>query len=131
MIWDRPAELRAGDARPLTFRVAEADGSPATIEPYMGMAAHAEVVRSDGTVFAHLHPNGSVAMPALELVQPMSSMSGMAMGPLSPSLAFPFGFPRPGDYRVFVQIKRAGVIETAAFDARRFVTGGRAHGLLM
>ena len=33
----------------------------------MGMAGHAEIVRSDRSVFAHIHPDGSVAMAALEL----------------------------------------------------------------
>ncbi|HEV7557095.1 MAG TPA: hypothetical protein VGO00_16625, partial [Kofleriaceae bacterium] len=69
MIWDRPPNLVAGAAQPFVFRVVERDGTPATLEPYMGMAAHAEVIRTDASVFAHLHPNGSVAMPALELAQ--------------------------------------------------------------
>jgi hypothetical protein len=120
MIWDH-SQLRAGVAQPLTFRVVEANGSPSVLEPYMGMAAHAEVIRSDASVFAHLHPNGSVAMPALELAQhadPMAMAMPMPMPAMSATLAFPFAFPRPGDYRIFVQIKRAGVIETASFDAR-------------
>ena len=35
----------------------------------MGMAGHAEFVRSDLSVFAHVHPAGSVSMAALELAQ--------------------------------------------------------------
>jgi hypothetical protein len=35
---------------------------------------------------------------------------------LPPEIAFPYGFPKPGPYRVFVQIKRAGTIETGVFD---------------
>lgn len=34
----------------------------------------------------------------------------------SPVVRFPYRFPRAGDYRVFVQIKSDGRIETAAFD---------------
>ncbi|HET9988828.1 MAG TPA: hypothetical protein VFQ65_09910 [Kofleriaceae bacterium] len=121
MIWDRPRELRAGVAQALAFRVVESDGSPSLLEPYMGMAAHAEVIRSDASVFAHLHPNGSVAMPALELASSKLAMPGMEMAmpmsPISATLTFPFGFPRAGDYKLFIQIKRAGVIETASFDA--------------
>ena len=115
MIWDHP-QLVANVAQALTFRVVNADGSPATLEPYMGMAAHVEVIATDASVFAHLHPNGSVAMPALMLAQ-RDDMK-MDMDPvISPTLTFPFGFPKPGTYKIFVQIKRAGVIETAAFDA--------------
>ena len=36
---------------------------------------------------------------------------------LSAELAFPYGFPRHGDYRLFVQIKRRGHVETGVFDA--------------
>jgi hypothetical protein len=119
MIWDRPAQLRAGVAQPLRFRVVEADGKPAVLEPYMGMAGHAMVMRDDAGVFAHLHPAGSVAMPALELAKGgLEGMPGMQHAmPATSELAFPFGFPRAGRYRIFVQIKRAGVVETGVFDA--------------
>jgi hypothetical protein len=114
--FQRPRELRAGAAHSLAFEVTNPDGSPATdVEPYMAMAGHAAVVRRDLSVFAHLHPNGSVAMPALMLARTPHEMyrEGRA---LPPRVSFPFGFPRAGDYRVFVQIKRAGAVQTAAFD---------------
>jgi hypothetical protein len=86
------------------------------------------------SVFAHLHPAGSVSMAALELAQnglpngagsvqeamPKSMPMSMPMpesGLLSPEVRFPYGFPKPGDYRIFVQIKRAGRVETGVFDA--------------
>ncbi len=123
MIWDRPTTLRAGEALELQFRVADHNGQPVTdLEAYMGMAAHAEIVRSDLSVFAHVHPDGSVAMPALELARggmDMAHMPGMqTTGSISAALKFPYGFPQPGMYRIFVQVKRGGRIETAAFDAR-------------
>ena len=129
MVWLRDAgTLEANVPMSFKFRVEEKDGSPArNLEPYMGMAAHAEVVSSDLSVFAHIHPAGSVSMAALELAQAglagagRSSMS-MPMASESSGLpaefSFPFGFPRSGDYRIFVQVKRAGKVQTAAFDAR-------------
>jgi hypothetical protein len=129
MVWLRDAgPLKANVPTSFKFRVEEKDGSPArNLEPYMGMAAHAEVVSSDLTVFAHIHPAGSVSMAALELAQaglPAAGRSGMSMpmasesSPLPAEFSFPYGFPRPGEYRIFVQVKRAGKVETAAFDAQ-------------
>jgi hypothetical protein len=138
IVWQRPAgALKAGVPLEFTFAVQDKDGRPAQdIEPYMGMAGHAEFVRSDLSVFAHVHPAGSVSMAALELAQdglpnaagteqapmsmPMSAAMSMPMtdsGPLPPEVRFPYGFPRPGDYRIFVQIKRDGRVETGVFDA--------------
>ena len=34
----------------------------------------------------------------------------------SSEVTFPFGFPSAGAYRVFVEMKHGGIIETAAFD---------------
>lgn len=126
MTWERViGPLKANTAMNFTFSVQTKEGKPAQdLEPYMGMAGHAEFVRSDMSAFAHVHPAGSVAMAALELAQagvlegPPAMQGGMAMGAQPPEVGFPYGFPRPGDYRIFVQIKRAGQVETGVFDAR-------------
>jgi hypothetical protein len=134
IVWQRPAgPLKAGFPLEFTFSVQDKDGRPAQdMEPYMGMAGHAEFVRSDLSVFAHVHPAGSVSMAALELAQagvpsgaasaqmPMPAPMSMPMpesGPLAPEVRFPYGFPQAGEYRLFVQVKRAGRIETGVFDA--------------
>src|SRR5580704_4944939 len=69
MVWERqPGVLPANQLLWFKFRLEDANGKPADhIEPYMGMAGHAEFVRSDLTVFAHVHPDGSVPMAAVEL----------------------------------------------------------------
>jgi len=112
----------------LRFEVQNRDGSPATdMQPYMGMAAHLEIVRNDLSVFAHIHPSGSAPMAAVMLagdsgsgsVMTMPDGSTMAMPEkVGPELSMPYGFPKPGLYRVFVQFKRASTIETAVFDVR-------------
>jgi hypothetical protein len=134
MDWKRDAQpvqpLQAGVPLILHFRVTDPSGRPAPdLEPYMGMPAHAAIVRSDGSVFAHVHPTGSVPMASFELAQASlpGASSGAALAPMNmpqmtgdkvaPDISIPYGFPKAGLYRVFVQIKRAGQIETAFFDA--------------
>ena len=52
------------------FRVETQQGNPVRdMEPYMGMAGHAEFVRSDLAVFAHIHPAGTAPMAAFALLQ--------------------------------------------------------------
>ena len=127
LIWQRGAEpLVAGRPIRFTFVVEDEQGRPAgDLEPYMGMAGHAIFVRTDRTVFAHVHPLGSISMPALALAE--ATLGSPSATPftheahvrrLSPVVSFPYGFPQPGDYRVFVQIRRSGRVETGAFDAR-------------
>jgi hypothetical protein len=128
MVWDRPAELTANSAYSFRFRLLGPDGAPADdMQPYLGMAGHAAFVKTDGTVFAHTHPDGSAAMPAMMLVNGMGGMDGMAgmnmpSQPVASTVEFPYGFPKPGAYRIFVQMKHgpkgsSGVVETGVFDA--------------
>jgi len=117
--------IRAQTAMLLRFRVLDHAGKPATdLEPYMGMAGHLVIVKKDLSVFAHVHPSGSAPMAAIMLLQKnaanavdaMNDMPGMQEAALPPEVTFPYGFPRPGQYRLFVQVKRSGRIETAIFD---------------
>lgn len=113
----------------LEFEVREPDGTASVLESYMGMLSHAAVTTADGGVFVHLHPSGSISMAAMArfeagtgtsagapaMAMPTGAMPGMGMGETN-VVRFPFVFPAAGDYRVFVQVKTAGVVETAAFD---------------
>ena len=89
MVWERDAgPLHARRAMFFRFRLEDADGKPAhDMELYMGMPGHAAFVRSDRSVFAHVHPSGSVPMASLGLTQnagdggaAMAAMPGMAHG---------------------------------------------------
>ena len=109
-------------------------GRPAALESYLGMTAHAVVVRADGQVYVHLHPMGTVSAAAQDAFAARdrgdTTAAGMlrpnehamhTMAPAAPSpepgqvVEFPYAFPRAGSYRLFVQVKRNGRILTGAF----------------
>ena len=116
MVWDKPATLTATTAYSLQFRLLGPDGQPARdMQPYMGMAGHAAFVKDDGTVFAHTHPDGSAAMAALDIAN--GNMGAMTNAPTQPGVDFPYGFPTAGPYRIIIQMKHGGTIETGVFDA--------------
>ncbi|HUQ89977.1 MAG TPA: hypothetical protein VM096_20610 [Vicinamibacterales bacterium] len=101
-----------------TFRVDDENGQPVKdLELYMGMPGHAIVVRRDLKVFAHVHPSGSAPMAALDIAMPSHPSHAQHMTSPPSTVTFPYGFPEPGQYRIFVQVKRAGSIITDAFDA--------------
>jgi hypothetical protein len=83
----------------------------------MGMPGHAIFVRRDLKVFAHVHPSGSAPMAALDIAMPSNPSHAQHLTAPPSTVTFPYGFPEPGQYRIFVQMKRAGAIVTGAFDA--------------
>jgi hypothetical protein len=128
MVWKKPAQLVPRSATNFQFNLLAPDGTPPSdMKLYMGMLGHAAFVKTDGTVFAHIHPTGTVAMAAFMMANPqsgeqgtgMNTMPGMEPGPgaVPNSVAFPYGFPSPGHYRIFVQMKHGDTVETGVFDA--------------
>jgi hypothetical protein len=136
MVFDRPSTITANTAYALRFRLLDPTGKPASdMQLYLGMPGHAAFVKSDFSTFAHTHPDGSAAMPAVMLANAstaasspsptstMPDMSSMAMSatpsePISSTVEFPYGFPSPGRYRIFIQMKHANTVETGVFDAQ-------------
>lgn len=117
--WLDARVARAGQTVVLEMEADGADGRPLPgVEPYMGMAGHAMIVARDGSVFAHVHPTGSVPMAAMALVDGATAVDHSAHHGMvfPPRIRFPCVFPRAGAYRVFVQVKIAGKVETAVWD---------------
>ena len=151
MTWHRPdSSLSAGRLASLRFSVVTSAGAPAALEPYMGMPAHAVIMRDDGKVFIHLHPLGTISTAAqmsFLMRQPGDTVRGQLasrlaadssgshdahsvarpIGPVSQGGAdnssdgstvhFPYAFPEPGTYHIWVQVKRSGRVLTGAFVA--------------
>ncbi|HEU4995007.1 MAG TPA: hypothetical protein VFT29_09305 [Gemmatimonadaceae bacterium] len=127
------APLQAG--REISIRVSVRDpaGKPALLERYLGMSAHGVVTRTDGAVFVHLHPMGTVTTAAQEAFIARDRGDTNQAGRLRLSshdlhiriqeaappseVEFPYAFPKAGDYRLFVQVKRDGRVLTGAFAA--------------
>jgi len=104
-----PATLHPLRANLLKIALLDPAGQPpADMALYLGMAAHAVVLRSDNGVFAHIHPGGTLPMTM--------PPDGMGMPAPSSTATIPYGFPTPGRYRLFVQMKHGQIIETGAFD---------------
>jgi hypothetical protein len=130
--WSGDSVLTSKRATDLKFTVRDTHGAVALLAPYLGMAAHAVVIRDDASVFIHLHPMGTISMTGQEMFKARDRgdttergrlqgdafaqmpMNGMHM---NGELSFPYEFPKPGHYRVWVQMKPADKVLTAAFDA--------------
>jgi hypothetical protein len=121
--------IRPGVPTTLRFRVRDATGAPAALEPYMGMNAHAVIARTDGSVFIHLHPMGTVSAAAQEAFTLRDRGDTTATGrlriqsgempsdtmPLASEFEIPYEFPRSGTYRIWVQVRRASRVLTGVF----------------
>jgi len=130
MMWKKPSRLAPREPEDFAFQLLDPHGNPpADMALYMGMLGHAAFVNTDGAVFAHIHPAGTVAMAAFMMANPQAhtgagahetmNMPGMDMknGMLPNTVGFPYGFPSSGQYRIFVQMKHGNTVETGAFDA--------------
>ena len=139
--WTGHEPLLAGQPTDLRFVLHDSAGKPLALEPYLGMAAHLVVRRQDGAVFTHLHPGGSFSMAAQQLFEmradgraPLKTAHAtndpICRLPTSEELAaawqsgiadagmvsFPYAFPQPGTYRLWLQFKTEGEVRTAVFD---------------
>jgi hypothetical protein len=99
----------------------DANGAAVQLVPYMGMAGHAVVERNDGNVFVHLHPLGTISMAAQHAVVEKSRAATVVDGrntPIGNRVTFPYAFPQPGRYRVWIQVRSAEDLVTRAFDVK-------------
>jgi hypothetical protein len=136
-----PGRLTVNRPVMLQFKTSEADGRPAALESYLGMRGHLALRRYDGSVFTHLHPGGSASMAAMQLAVfrvegklPLKAAFGaddpicqlpaatereqgwISGNQVADGISFPYAFPRPGSYRLWVQVKVRGELLTGVYD---------------
>jgi predicted secreted protein len=132
MIWAGQTEpLLARHPIDLRFDVENEAGEIAHLTPYLGMAAHAVVLSADESVFVHLHPMGTVSTDAQQAFLARDRGDSTASGRLRLAndimtnpmqmdgrVRIPYEFPKPGRYRVWVQVhpQNATRVLTGAFD---------------
>jgi hypothetical protein len=134
--WKSQKPLRVKQDASLKFEVTDSLGKPVALEPYMGMLCHAAVLRTDGSIFAHLHPAGNFSMAAQSFFETKlaNEIKSETLAPSSngaqdhtmhrphsasevSSVSLPYEFPEPGNYRIWIQFKTNGRILTAVFDS--------------
>lgn len=121
---ETPLTFKPDAETTLRFSVRKANGALAQLEPYLGMYAHAVIWRTDGQVFTHLHPLGTISMTSQLLFARRENGEQLANRPLDivcgappKDVSFPYSFPQRGEYRVWVQVKIDGEVQTAVFRA--------------
>ena len=126
MRWEKPTALASGRETVLRFQVLDSDGKPARLEPYLGMQGHAVLRDQDGTVFTHIHPFGTISMASQQVfvkreqaIAPNRKTLEVVCGvpAKDDSISFPYEFPKPGHYRIWVQVKHQSEVLTGCFDA--------------
>jgi hypothetical protein len=128
---NRSGSIVARSPIDLAFTARDSAGRTATLNPYLGMAAHAVIVRDDESVFVHLHPMGTVSTTAQEVFRVRDAGDTTTNGRLRPGaldraampamtmsgqFTLPYEFPKPGRYRIWVQVKPAHDVLTGVFD---------------
>ena len=83
---------RAGEEAALRFTVTK-DGHPVATEPYLGAGGHLVALRDGDLAFLHVHPTDAAG----------------------DSIGFEATFPTTGAYRLFLQFKVDGEVQTVAF----------------
>jgi hypothetical protein len=88
--------LDAGEAHPgeeteMRFKITK-DGKPVDNEPYLGAGGHLVALRENDLAFLHVHPTDD-----------------------ENPIAFAATFPTEGRYRLFLQFKHEGRVQTVAF----------------
>jgi len=90
----KAGDPHAGEEASLRFTVSR-DGEPAELQPYLGAGGHLVALREGDLAFLHVHPTADAGEDG--------------------SIEFEVTFPTAGNYRLFLQFKVGGELQTVAF----------------
>lgn len=96
-----PGRARAGHEANLRFTITN-DGRPVETERYLGAGGHLVALREGDMAFLHVHPSGA-------------GHGDERTRARARAVAFATTFPTDGRYRLFLQFKHEGRVQTAAF----------------
>jgi hypothetical protein len=127
----KPEVLTAKTPVEFTFELLDARGKPpAEMALSTGISRYTAFVNSDGRVFRHLHPSGTVSMATPMMANPqdratadsaMKVIPGMSIHSSSlPSVvSLPYGFTSAGGYRILGQMKQAAIARNGRVQSQK------------
>lgn len=115
IVFQNADSINSEEIQELRFEVLDEAGIPQKIENYMGMTGHAALIRNDGTLFAHIHPVGTVSMGSMPMDHSSADMD-MQTARDDSKLAFPYRFYADGHYILWVQVKIDGKVFSQKYD---------------
>jgi hypothetical protein len=106
-----------------TFAHLHPDGSANMAAYMMARNSTSNQVLADGKQTMNTQMDSMADMPEMlsgdkTMVKSADSEGSHVASRLPNEVSFPYGFPQAGRYRMFVQVRRGGIVETAAFDAK-------------
>lgn len=104
----RAGEPHVGESSSLTFAVSEGGEDVDDLAPYLGAKGHLVALREGDLAFLHVHP--------VETADEHAHGGHAEDGGGAPNeIAFAATFPTTGRYRLYLQFKHEGVVQTAEF----------------
>lgn len=99
----------AGEPTSLTFSVAREGHAVHDLMPYLGAKGHLVALREGDLAFLHVHPEEAGGGHS------HGDGAGHGEGADAGEIAFAANFPTPGRYRLYLQFRHDGVVQTAEF----------------
>ena len=103
----RAGEPHAGEPTSLTFAVGKGGHAVHGLEPYLGAKGHLVALREGDLAFLHVHPEEGDGGHGGEEAHGHEAGAG--------EIAFAATFPTPGRYRLYLQFKHEGAVQTVEF----------------